>query len=112
MKKLFQVLRTGLPLNGNVQITMSQHCVSHFVTSIQNKKDLKQKYPDSIRGFHAWCPVCYNFYDYNRWLYLNYSEDSKEVGYTVPYELYFEPYFLGEVSNFCHSSEHLTFDLF
>ena len=91
---------------------MSQHYFGHFVTSIQNKKDLKQKYPDSVRGFHAWCPVCYNFYDYNRWLNLNYSDDSTEVGYTVSYELYFEPYFLGEVWNFCYSSGHLTVDPF
>jgi len=64
------------------------------ISSIQNKKDLVNKYPESVNIFHSWCDVCYNYYDYDRWLKLKFLEDLPEVGYEVQYKLSFEPYFL------------------
>ena len=69
------------------------------ISDIQNKEDLMKKYPDSVNIFHSWCDVCYNYYDYDRWLNLKSSEKTPEVGYEVQYKLSFEPYFLAEVSN-------------
>ena len=58
-----------------------------------------KNYPDSVNIFHSWCDVCYNFYDYEKWLNLESNEELPEVGYEVPYKLSFEPYFLGPFSN-------------
>ena len=69
------------------------------ISSIKNKEDLIQNYPDSVNIFHSWCDVCYNYYDYEKWLNLKSTAEAPEVGYEVPYKLSFEPYFLGEVSN-------------
>ena len=66
-----------------------------IISNIQNKKDLMKKYPDSVNIFHSWCDVCYNYYDYDRWLNLKSSEETPQVGYEVQYKLSFEPYFLG-----------------
>ena len=54
---------------------------------------MKKNYPDSVNIFHSWCNVCYNFYDYEKWLNLVETTDTK-VGYEVQYKLSFEPYFL------------------
>ena len=70
-----------------------------IISDIKNKQDLMKNYPDSVNIFHSWCDVCYNYYDYDRWLNLKYSEETPEVGYEVQYKLSFEPYFLAEVSN-------------
>ena len=69
------------------------------ISSIRNKADLIQNYPDSVNIFHSWRDVCYNYYDYEKWLNLKSTAETPEVGYEVPYKLSFEPYFLGEVSN-------------
>ena len=69
------------------------------ISNIKNKEDLMKNYPDSVNIFHSWCDVCYNYYDYDRWLNLKSSEKTPEVGYEVQYKLSFEPYFLAEVSN-------------
>ena len=80
------------------------------ISSIQDKKDLIKNYPNSVNIFHSWCDVCYNYYDYERWLNLKSFEEAPEVGYEVPYKLSFEPYFLGKVSNWQFRGQKRSLD--